>query len=66
MSVAFSLMASFMSAISILGVTNEMYTYGTQFIVINAAYLIATPIACWAFLPVFFRQVKHLKIIVIN
>ena len=28
--VAFSLMASFMSAITLLGVTQENYTYGTQ------------------------------------
>ena len=36
--VAFSLMASFMSAITLLGVTNENFAYGTQFIVINIAY----------------------------
>ena len=28
--VAFSLMASFMSAITLLGVSQENYTYGTQ------------------------------------
>lgn len=38
--VAFSLMASFMSAITLLGVTNENFAYGTQFIVINIAYAI--------------------------
>lgn len=30
--VSFSLMASFMSAITLLGVSNEIYQYGTQFI----------------------------------
>ena len=30
--VAFSLMASFMSAITLLGVTFENYTFGTQFV----------------------------------
>ena len=38
--VAFSLMASFMSAITLLGVTNENFAYGTQFIVINISYAI--------------------------
>ena len=40
MPVAFSLMASFMSAITLLGVTNENFAYGTQFIVINISYAI--------------------------
>lgn len=53
--VAFSLMASFMSAITILGVSKENYTFGTQFIVINFSYLISTPIVCYLYLPVFFR-----------
>ena len=38
--VAFSLMASFMSAITLLGVTFENYTFGTQFMVINLSYAI--------------------------
>lgn len=53
--VAFSLMASFMSAITLLGVTQENYTYGTQFVLINVSYFIATPIAAYLYLPVFFR-----------
>ncbi|XP_064087659.1 putative sodium-dependent multivitamin transporter [Macrobrachium nipponense] len=53
--VAFSLMASFMSAITILGVATENYVFGTQFVVINISYVIATPLACYVYLPVFFR-----------
>ncbi|XP_071451258.1 putative sodium-dependent multivitamin transporter [Hetaerina americana] len=53
--VGFSLMASFMSAVTILGVSMENYSYGTQFIVINFAYVVATPIAAYCFLPVFFK-----------
>ena len=49
-------MASFMSAITMLGVTQENYTYGTQFLLINFAYLIGTPIAAYVYLPVFFRM----------
>ena len=53
--VAMSLMASFLSAISLLGVCKEHYVYGTQFVVINFSYGLATPIAAYWFLPVFFK-----------
>lgn len=56
--VAVSLMASFMSAISLLGVASENYFYGFQFVVINFSYLIATPIASYLYLPVFFGLQK--------
>jgi sodium-coupled monocarboxylate transporter 8/12 len=53
--VAFSLMASFMSAITLLGVTRENYSFGTQFVAINLAYGFGTVFSAYAFLPVFFR-----------
>lgn len=53
--VAFSLMASFMSAITLLGVSNENYSYGVQFVIINFSYGIATPIAAYLYIPVFFK-----------
>lgn len=53
--VAFSLMASFMSAITILGVSSENYSFGLQFIVINISYGIFTPVAAYLYLPVFFK-----------
>ncbi|GFT80531.1 putative sodium-dependent multivitamin transporter [Nephila pilipes] len=54
--VAFSLMASFMSAITILGLAAENYMNGTQFVIINIAYIIGTPIAAFVFLPVFYQM----------
>lgn len=51
-------MASFMSAITLLGVSSENYFYGMQFVVINFAYGIATPIATQLYLPVFFGLQK--------
>ncbi|XP_037949262.1 putative sodium-dependent multivitamin transporter [Teleopsis dalmanni] len=54
--VSFSLMASFMSAITLLGVSNESYQFGIMFCVINLAYVISTPIAAYLFLPVFYRM----------
>lgn len=57
--VAFSLLASFMSAITLMGVTTENYMYGTQFVVINLAYGIATPVAAYLFLPTFFNLQEY-------
>lgn len=54
--VSFGLMASFMSAISLLGVSNESYQFGTMFCIINIAYILSTPIAAYLFLPVFYRM----------
>ncbi|XP_035741642.1 uncharacterized protein LOC118450204 [Vespa mandarinia] len=53
--VAVALMVSFMSAITLLGLSSENYYYGTQFVVINLSYVIGTPIVCYGFLPVFFK-----------
>lgn len=53
--VSFSLMASFMSAVTLLGVSMENYQYGTLFVVINISYGLATPIAAYLYLPVFFK-----------
>ncbi|XP_011686228.1 PREDICTED: putative sodium-dependent multivitamin transporter [Wasmannia auropunctata] len=55
MPVAIALVVSFMSAITLLGVSAENYTYGTQFVVINLSYLLGTPIVCYGFLPVFYK-----------
>lgn len=53
--ISVSLMASFMSAITLLGVPAEVYNYGAIFIVINLSYAIGTPICAHFFLPVFYR-----------
>ena len=51
--VALSLLASFMSAITILGVPSEMYIYGTQYWLIIASYVILFPAVALVFVPVF-------------
>ncbi|XP_067635505.1 putative sodium-dependent multivitamin transporter [Eurosta solidaginis] len=53
--VAFSLMTSFMSAVTLLGVSMENYQYGTIFVLINISYVLATPAATYLILPVFYR-----------
>lgn len=54
--VAFSLMASFLSALTILGLTAEYYMHGTQFIMINLGYMLGMPVAAFVILPVFFNM----------
>lgn len=53
--VSVSLMASFMSAITLLGVPAEIYSSGLMFFYINVSYMIGTPICAFFFLPVFFN-----------
>ncbi|KAK9712461.1 Sodium:solute symporter family [Popillia japonica] len=53
--VAVSLMASFMSAVTLLGVSSENYVYGIQFVVINVAYVLCTPIVAYIYLPIFYN-----------
>ena len=51
--VTLSLIASFMSAITILGVPSEIYIYGTQYWLIIASYVILFPSVALVFVPVF-------------
>ncbi|XP_070536023.1 sodium-dependent multivitamin transporter-like [Ptychodera flava] len=53
--VGLSLLASFMSAIALLGTSAEIYSFGTMFWMIGISYFIMTPISAHLFLPVFYR-----------
>lgn len=53
--VAFSLMASFVSAIMMFGLSAEIFSRGTQFSIVFISYIIATPIIGYVYLPVFFK-----------
>lgn len=53
--VAIGLMASYLSAVSLLGISAENYVYGTQYVVINFSYGFATPFVAYLYLPVFFK-----------
>lgn len=39
-----------------MGVSNENYQFGIQFIVVNISYGLATPVAAYLFLPVFYKM----------
>ncbi|XP_043265251.1 putative sodium-dependent multivitamin transporter [Colletes gigas] len=53
--VAIGLTVSYLSAVSLLGVSSENYVYGTQYAVINIAYGLATPFIAYFYMPVFFK-----------
>ena len=51
--VAMSLVASYMSAITVLGVPTEMYVFGTQYWLVALSGLLTYPVTCQIFLPFF-------------
>ncbi|XP_039279382.1 putative sodium-dependent multivitamin transporter [Nilaparvata lugens] len=54
-SVAVSLMASFISSITMLGIPPEFYARGTQFALIDLGYVLLAPVAAHLYIPVFFK-----------
>lgn len=52
--VAFSLMATYMSAISVLGIPAETYLHGTQFFMWVVGMPVGSLIAAYGLIPVFF------------
>ncbi|XP_051876564.1 solute carrier family 5 member 6a [Pristis pectinata] len=55
MPVALSLLATFQSAVAILGVPAEIYTNGTQYWFLGCSYFLGLLIPAHIFLPVFYR-----------
>ncbi|KAI0242896.1 Sodium-dependent multivitamin transporter, partial [Lamellibrachia satsuma] len=67
--VSLSLLATFVSAITVLGTPAEMYVFGTQYWMIWIGYVIMIPLTAYFFLPVFYNlkltsvfEVSHLKL----
>ncbi|KAH9589477.1 Sodium-coupled monocarboxylate transporter 1, variant 3 [Schistosoma haematobium] len=48
-------MASFLSAVGILGTASEAYQCGIQFITLVGGYCIAFPLAAYVYMPVFYK-----------
>ncbi|XP_002736421.1 sodium-coupled monocarboxylate transporter 2-like, partial [Saccoglossus kowalevskii] len=53
--VSVSLMASFISAITILGMPSEVFTYGLMYVTTIFMYLIIIPVGAHLYLPIFYR-----------
>ncbi len=65
--VSLSMLASFMSAVTVLGTPSEMYVYGVRYWLVCIGYCGTIPLAAHFFLPVFYRlnltsvfEVSHL------
>lgn len=53
--VALSLLATFQSAVAILGVPSEIYRFGTQYWFLGCSYFLGLLIPAHIFIPVFYR-----------
>ena len=53
--VALSLLASFMSGITILGVPSEIYTFGIQYWLVVVSYIILFPTVALLFVPTLYE-----------
>lgn len=53
--VALSILASFMSAITLLGTASEVYVYGTQYVLIVVSYCFVIPAAAYFYMPIFYQ-----------
>ena len=53
--VSLSLLATFQSAVAILGVPSEVYTFGTQYWFLGCSYFLGLLIPAHVFIPVFYR-----------
>ncbi|GFY62153.1 putative sodium-dependent multivitamin transporter [Trichonephila inaurata madagascariensis] len=54
--IAFSLMATFLSTTTFMGVPTEIYLYGTNLVFMNLGFIIGPIIASYIFLPIFFAN----------
>lgn len=53
--VALSLLATFQSAVAILGVPSEIYRFGTQYWFLGCSYFLGLLIPAHIFIPIFYR-----------
>ena len=53
--VSLSMLASFMSAIMLLGTPAEVYLYGTQYLIIGVGYIMLMPVAAYLYIPIFYH-----------
>ncbi|XP_046862220.1 sodium-coupled monocarboxylate transporter 1-like [Xenia sp. Carnegie-2017] len=54
--IAISLLVSFLSAVAILGIPSEVYTYGLSYILISFAFTILISISAFLYVPVFYKM----------
>jgi Na+/proline symporter len=53
--IAMSLLVSFLSAIAILGIPSEVYTFGLSYVLVSFAFIILLLISAFLYVPVFYK-----------
>ena len=53
--IAVSLLVSFLSAVAILGIPSEVYTYGLSYILVSVAFTILLLMSAFLYVPVFYK-----------
>ena len=53
--VSLSLIATFLSTVTVLGTPAEVYRYGTMFLMAVTGYIVMTPLAAHVYHPIFFN-----------
>lgn len=53
--IAVSLLVSFLSAIAILGIPSEVYTFGLSYVLVSVAFTILLLISAFLYVPVFYK-----------
>ena len=53
--IAISLLVSFLSAVAILGIPSEVYTYGLSYLLVCVAFTIILLISAFLYVPVFYK-----------
>ena len=51
-----SLMASFMSAVGLMGIPAETYTFGIQFLITYLSFVAIILLSSWIYAPIFYRS----------
>lgn len=54
--VAFSMQASFLSAIFVLSIPAEFYTYGTMYFYLTISYIFGIPLAAVIYMPLYYKM----------
>jgi Na+/proline symporter len=53
--ISMSLLVSFLSAIAILGIPSEVYTFGLSYVLVSFAFIILLLISAFLYVPVFYK-----------
>ena len=53
--ISVSLLASFLSAIALMGIPSEIYTYGIQYFITYLSFVVMLLLSAWIYAPIFYQ-----------